>query len=126
MINPLHNTFFNHFKHTSMKLYSYPIRVKLYDLKLSKKAFIKILASNGLIYDYNLMCAVLEGRATSNFSINYFTHLYRVLNLALTIELLSSSVIRWEEIKQFKLDRRNANRIKKGLQPVNSISTRIK
>lgn len=123
---PLDNNFFNQFKRTSMLMYSYPIRVKLFDLKLSKKAFIKILAKKGLIYDYYLMCAVLEGRASSSFSINYFTHLYKALNITLTIDLLTHSFKRWEEIKAFKLDRRNANRIKKGLQPVNSISTRVK
>jgi hypothetical protein len=118
--------YFNSFKHRSMALYSYPIRVALFERKLTKNAFIKLLAKHGLIYEYYLLCSVLEGKASSNFNLHYFSHLYRVLNIPLNIDTLCSSVIRWNEIKQFKLDRRNANRIKKGLQPVNSISTRIK
>lgn len=106
------NIFFNSFKHTSMALYGYPIRVKLYDLKMSKKAFIKLLASNGLIYEYYLMCAVLEGRATSNFSINYFCHLYKALDIQLNIDTLCSSVIRWNEIKEYKKNRAIENKLK--------------
>lgn len=124
--NPSNNAFFNHFRHTSMKIYSYPIRVKLYDLKLSKNAFIKILAKHGYIYDYYLMCAVLEGRATSNFSLHYFSHLYRVLNIPFSFDTLATAVKRWEEIKAIKLEQRNAGRIKRGLQPVKSLSTREK
>jgi hypothetical protein len=117
-IKTSNSTYFNSFKNISMALYGYPIRVKLYDLKLSKKAFIKLLASNGLIYDYYLMCAMLEGRASSGFNLHYFSHLYRALNIPLTIDTLCSSFIRWNEIKQFKKERRNTNRIKKGLDPI--------
>jgi len=112
------SAYFNSFKNRSMALYGYPIRVKLFDLKLSKKAFIKILAKHGLNYDYFLMCAMLEGRASSGFNLHYYSHLYRFLNIPLTGEVLYTSIQRWEEIKQFKKQRRNTNRIKKGLEPI--------
>jgi hypothetical protein len=122
----LNKAFFNHFKHTSMKLYSYPIRVALYDLKLTRNQFIKILAKNGLIYEYYLLSAVLEGKASSNFNLHYFSHLYRVLNIPLNIDTLCNSVIRWNEIKAYKLEQRNINRVKRGLLPVNSLSRKLK
>jgi len=112
------NTFFNSFKHTSMKIYSYPIRVALFERNLTRNQFIKILAKHGLIYEYYLLSAVLEGKASSNFNLHYFSHLYRVLNIPLTGEVLYTSIQRWEEIKQFKKQRRNTNRIKKGLEPI--------
>jgi hypothetical protein len=124
--NDANKAYFNHFKHTSMALYSYPIRVALFDLKLTRNQFIKILAKHGLIYEYYLLSAILEGKASSNFNLHYFSHLYRVLNIPFSFDTLATSIQRWEEIKAFKLERRNANRIKKGLLPVNSISTRIK
>lgn len=108
-------------------MFSYPIRVALYERKMSVKELIKLLKSKGFIYDFNLLQITLQGKATNHFTLHYFTHIYRVLNLPLPdAEYLLTSYQRWEQIKAFKLDRRNANRIKKGLQPVNSISTRIK
>ena len=112
------NTFFNSFKHTSMKIYSYPIRVALFERKLSRNQFIKILSKKGLIYEYYLLSAILEGKASSGFNLHYFSHLYRALNIPLTIDTLFTSAIRWDEIKQFKKERRNTNRIKRGLEPV--------
>ena len=81
MSKPLNSAYFNRFKHTSMLMYSYPIRVHLYERKMSKKQLIKLLSKDGLVYDYYLICAVLEGRASSNFSLHYFTHIYNILNL---------------------------------------------
>lgn len=121
------NTFYHSFKARSYTIFSTPILVELFDRKMTLKQLIDLLAKNGFIYKYDLLKIVLRGKATNNFTLHYFTHIYRVLNLPLPdAEYLLNSYQRWEQIKQFKLDRRNANRIKKGLQPVNSISTRIK
>lgn len=121
------NAFFDSFKAQSYLIFSYPIRVALYERKMSVKELIKLLKSKGFIYDFNLLQITLQGKATNHFTLHYFTHIYRVLNLPLPdAEYLLNSYQRWNEIKAFKLERRNANRIKKGLEPVNSISTRIK
>lgn len=94
---------------------------------MSVNKLTKLLRSKGFIYDFHLLSIVLRGKANNHFTLHYFTHIYNVLSLPMpTPEYLYKSYLRWEEIKQFKLERRNANRIKKGLQPVNSISTRIK
>ncbi len=124
--NTSNKAYFNSFKHRSMALYSYPIRVALYERKLTKNAFIKILAKHGLIYEYYLLCAVLEGKASINFNLHYFSHLYRVLNIPFSFDTLATAVKRWEEIKAIKLEQRNAGRIKRGLPPVKSLSTREK
>jgi len=120
------DAFFNRFKSTSLRLFGCPIRVELFDRKMSLNDLVILLKKNGFIYDYYLLKVVLDGKATNQFNLHYFTHIYRVLNIPLTGEVLYTSIQRWEQIKAFKLDRRNANRIKKGLEPVNSISTRIK
>jgi hypothetical protein len=119
MSKPLNSVYFNRFKHTSMLMYSYPIRVYLYERKMSKKQLIKILSKDGLIYDYYLLCAVLEGRASSNFSLHYFTHLYSSLSLPIpTLQYLFDSFLRWEEIKQFKKEQLNISKIRRGLSPI--------
>ena len=120
------STFLNRFKSLSYSLYGTPIRVELYERKMTLKELIKLLAKYGFIYDYYLLKVSLDGKATNNFNLHYFSHIYKVLNITLDNDTFYTYAFRWEQIKAFKLDRRNANRIKKGLQPVNSISTRIK
>ena len=121
------NTFYHSFKARSYTIFSTPILVELFERKMTLKQLINLLAKNGFIYKYDLLKIVLRGKATNNFTLHYFTHIYRVLNLPMpTPEYLFNCHQRLIEIKAFKLDRRNANRIKKGLLPVNSISTRIK
>ncbi len=81
----------------------------------------------GIKYTYNGVASFLFNKSTSNLSFTYVSNIYEVLNLPIaTPQYLFESYQRWEQIKAFKLDRRNANRIKKGLDPVNSISTRVK
>jgi len=121
------DAFFNRFKAQSLLLFSCPIKVALFDRKLSLNKFVLLMKSKGFIYDYYLLKVVLDGKATNQFNLHYFTHLYNVLNLPMpTPEYLFNCHQRLIEIKAFKLERRNANRIKKGLDPVNSISTRVK
>ena len=123
----LNSAFFNQFKSSFLSLLSYPIKVTLYERKLTKKKLIKLLAKNGYNYNYYLLVVTLDGKANNQFNLHYFTNIYKVLSLPLpTPQYLFDSFKRWEEIKKFKLDRRNANRIKKGLLPVTGISTRIK
>lgn len=123
----LNSAFFNQFKSSCLSLLSYPIKVTLYERKLTKKNLIKLLAKDGYNYNYYLMVVTLDGKANNQFNLHYFTNIYNILSLPLpTPQYLFDSFKRWEEIKQFKLDRRNTNRIKKGLLPVTSISTRIK
>ncbi len=101
-----------------MSLLSYPIKVALYERKLTKKDLIKLLAKHGFVYDYYLMVVSLDGKA-NNFSLHYFTHIYNVLNLPQpTYNYINQSALRWNEIKQYKKDLRNTNRIKKGLEPI--------
>ena len=120
------STFLNRFKSLSYSLYGTPIRVELYERKMTLKELINLLKSKGFIYDYYLLKVSLDGKATNNFNLHYFSHIYKVLNINLDNDTFYTYALRWEQIKAFKLDRRNANRIKKGLLPVNSISTRIK
>ena len=118
MNKTINSAFFNQFKSSCMSLLSYPIKVALYERKLTKKDLIKLLAKHGFVYDYYLMVVSLDGKA-NNFSLHYFTHIYNVLGLPMpTPDYLYESYQRWEEIKQFKKQRRNANRIKKGLEPI--------
>ncbi len=121
------NLFFINFKATSYRLYSYPIRVKLYELKMPLKSMINLLSSKGFIYDYDLLKIIFNGGATNHFNLHYFTHIYNVLGLPMpTPEYLYKSWLRWEEIKAIKLEQRNAGRLKRGLPPVKSLSTREK
>jgi len=121
------NAFFDSFKARSFIMYSNPIRVALYERKMTLKELVEILAKKGFIYDYHLLCVVVRGKAHNHFTLHYFTHIYRVLNLPMpTPEYLYQSYLRWEDIKSIKLEQRNANRIKRGLLPVDSLSTRIK
>lgn len=101
-----------------MTLLSYPIKVTLYDRKLTKKDLIKILAKHGYTYDYYLMVVNLDGKA-NNFSLHYFTHIYKVLNLPQpTYSYINQCALRWFEIKEYKKEQRNINRIKRGQEPI--------
>jgi hypothetical protein len=112
------STFLNRFKSLSYSLYGTPIRVELYERKMTLKELIELLAKYGFVYDYYLLKVSLDGKATNNFNLHYFSHIYRVLNIKLDSSTFYSSALRWEEIKQFKKERRNINRIKRGLDPV--------
>jgi hypothetical protein len=113
------DAFFNRFKASSLLLLSCPIKVALFDRKLSLNKFVLIMKQKGFIYDYYLLKVVLNGKANNHFNLHYFTHLYNVLNLPMpTPDYLYKSALRWEEIKQFKKERRNTNRIKRGLEPI--------
>lgn len=112
------NAFFNSFKARSFIMYSNPIRVNLYDRKMTLKELVKLMAKKGYVYDYDLLCIIVRGKAHNHFTLHYFTHIYNVLGIELSIDTLFTSYQRWEQIKQFKKDRRNTNRIKKGLEPI--------
>jgi len=106
---------------------SYPIKVTLHERSINLPYVINLLEQKGFKYSYNGVKSSINGYNSSNINFNYFTNIYSVLGLpVMTIELLNEYYQRWLDIQSFKLERRNANRIKKGLQPVNSISTRIK
>ena len=120
------STFLNRFKSLSYSLYGTPIRVELYERKMTLKELINLLKSKGFIYDYYLLKVSLDGKATNNFNLHYFSHIYKVLNITLDNDTFYTYALRWEQIKQFKLDRRNANRIKKGLLPVTNLSRTAK
>ena len=118
MSKPINSAFFNQFTSSCMSLLSYPIKVALYERKLTKKDLIKLLAKHGYIYDYYLMVVNLDGKA-NNFSLHYFTHIYKVLNLPQpTYSYINGSALRWFEIKQYKKEQRNINRIKRGQEPI--------
>lgn len=118
MQQTLNSAYFNQFKSSCLSLLSYPIKVALYERKLTKKALIKLLAKHGYIYDYYLMVVSLDGKA-NNFSLHYFTHIYKVLNLPQpTYSYINESALRWFEIKQYKKEQTNLNRIKRGLEPI--------
>jgi hypothetical protein len=107
------NAFFDAFKAHSLTMYSIPIRVELYERKITLKGFTKLLAKKGLIYDYSLLCVVVRGKANNQFNLHYFTHMYNVLNLPFpTPEYLHNSFIRWQEIKEFKKARLISNKKK--------------
>ena len=112
------STFLNRFKSLSYSLYGTPIRVELYERKMTLKELINLLKSKGFIYDYYLLKVSLDGKATNNFNLHYFSHIYKVLNITLDNDTFYTYALRWEQIKQFKKERRNTNRIKKGLEPI--------
>lgn len=113
------NTFYHSFKARSYVIFSTPILVALFERKMTLKQLINLLAKHGFIYKYDLLKIVLRGKATNNFTLHYFTHIYRVLHLPPpTPEYLYTCHQRLIEIKQFKKQRRNTNRIKKGLEPI--------
>jgi len=104
-----------------------PIRIALFERSISVPYLCTLLQSKGFKYTVSGLNSFLMNTNTSYLNFTYVANIYEVLNLPIaTPQYLYESFLRWEQIKQFKLDRRNANRIKKGLQPVNSISTRIK
>lgn len=104
-----------------------PIRVALFEQNISVNTLLSMVQGKGIKYTYFGLSAFIDGKNISNLSLTYISNLYEVLNLPIaTPEYLYKSYLRWEEIKQFKLDRRNANRLKKGLLPVKTISTREK
>lgn len=118
MNKTLYSAYFNQFKGSCMNLLSYPIKVALYERKLTKKDLINLLAKHGYVYDYYLLVVNLDGKA-NNFSLHYFTHIYKVLNLPQpSYSYINESALRWFEIKAFKLEQRNINRIKRGQLPI--------
>ncbi len=111
-------TYFNSFKQLSFSLYSYPILVRLFDLKMNLKEFIILMNKNGLKYDYELLKVVLRGKANNNFNIHYFTHMYNVLSLPLpSAKYLYECQLRWEQIKEFKKIRSINNKKKQVKTP---------
>jgi hypothetical protein len=113
------NAFYVQFKSTSLSLFGIPIRVELYERKMTLRAFILLLKSKGFIYDYYLLKVVLDGKANNHFNLYYFTHLYDVLSLPFpSADYLHKSHLRWQEIKQFKKEQLNISKIKRGLSPI--------
>jgi len=111
------------------KLLFYPIKVALFERSISVPMLAHELnkRSTGIKYTANGLHNCFYGKNTSSISLHYYSNIYNYLNIpCVSPQYLFESFQRWEQIKAFKFDRRNANRIKKGLQPVNSISTRIK
>jgi len=120
---------YRNYSFTLQKSLFYPIKVALFERSISVPTLVKELNAKPLGIKYTLhgLENCFKGINTASISLHYYSNIYIHLGLPLpTIEYLCDSLKRWEEIKAFKLERRNANRIKKGLQPVNSISTRIK
>ena len=109
------------------KCLNYPIRVALFEQNISVNTLLSMVQGKGIKYTYFGLAAFIDGKNISNLSLTYISNLYEALSLPCPdANYLLESYNKWLSIKAFKLDRRNANRIKKGLQPVNSISTRIK
>lgn len=103
------------------KLLFYPIKVALFERSIS----IPILANElnkrsiGINYTSNSLHNCFYGKNTSSISLHYYSNIYSYLSLPVaTPQYLFESYQRWEQIKQFKKDRRNTNRIKKGLEPI--------
>ena len=104
-----------------------PIKIALFERSISLRSLTHQLNETRFKYTYSSLNAFMYGMNSNNLSFNYVSNIYEALNLPLpTPQYLYDSFLRWEEIKAFKLDRRNANRIKKGLLPVASLSPRIK
>lgn len=111
------NAFFNSFKSSSYLLYSYPIKVALFERKISVKRLVKIMQLKGFVYNYDLLYVSLSGRAFNNFNLNYFVNIYNVLGLPLpTPDYLYKSWLRWEEIKEIKRQSAIANKALKALK----------
>ena len=104
-----------------------PIRIALFERSISVPSLCTLLELNGFKYTVSGINSFLLNSNTSYLNFTYVANIYEVLDLPIpTPEYLYRSYLRWEEIKQFKLERRNTNRVKKGLLPVKSLSTRIK
>tara|TARA_R110000868_G_scaffold50875_3_gene161976 strand:- start:1401 stop:1664 length:264 start_codon:yes stop_codon:yes gene_type:complete len=86
---------------------------------MTLKGLVKLLAKDGLIYDYALLCVIVRGKANNHFNLHYFTHIYNILNLPFpSPEYLHNSFLKWQEIKQFKKEQLNISKIKRGLPPI--------
>lgn len=107
------NTFLNRFKSLSYSLYGTPIRVELYERKMTLKQLIKLMAKHGFVYNYYLLKVSLDGKATNNFNLHYFSHIYKVLNITLDNNTFYKYAVRWEQIKEFKKNRAIENKLKK-------------
>jgi hypothetical protein len=109
------------------KTLNLPVKIALFERNLSLRGLTYMLNQTRYKYTYSSLNAFMYGINSNSLSFNYVSNIYEALNLPQpTPQYLYESFLRWEEIKAFKLERRNTNRIKKGLQPVTSISTRIK
>jgi hypothetical protein len=107
----------------------YAIKVALFERSISVPILVKELNKKplGIKYTVDSLHNCSNGKNTTSISLHYYSNVYIHLGLPLpTTEYLHQCYLRWLSIQSFKLERRNANRIKKGLLPVNSISTRIK
>ena len=104
-----------------------PIRVALFERSISVPYLCTLLELKGFKYNVYGVNSFLMNTNIYNLNFNYVANIYEALNLPQpTPQYLYDSFKRWEEIKAFKLERRNTNRIKKGLLPVTSLSPRIK
>lgn len=115
------------YNQSAQKAFGYAIKVALFERSISMPYLCTLLTSQGFKYNYKGLQAALDGKSTSNLNFNYYANIFNVLSLPLpTTEYLHNSYLKWLSIQAFKLNRRNENRIKKGLLPVTSISTRVK
>ncbi len=117
------------YSYSFQKALFYPIKVALFERSISLPMLVKELNKQPLGINYTLSSLdnCFKGQNNASISLHYYSNIYNILSLPLpTPQYLYDSYLRWEEIKAFKLERRNTNRIKKGLSPVTSISPRIK
>ena len=107
---------YNHSLHRCLNL---PIRVALFERSISINTLVSLVNSKGIKYTYNGVTSFLFNKSTSNLSFTYVANMYEALSLPMpTPQYLYESYQRWEQIKQFKKERRNTNRIKRGLEPI--------
>jgi len=101
------------------KTLNLPIRVALFDRKLSVKDLSLLMNKTAYKYSYTGLHAFCYGVNTASINFNYVYNLYKALSLPIpTPQYLYESFQRWEEIKAFKKNRRNTNRIKRGQEPI--------
>ena len=103
------------------KSLSYPIRVALFERSLSLPMVVVELNKKGLKgkYTANGIRQIFIGNNISNIGTFHLSNIYEHLNLPQpTPQYLYDSWLRWEEIKKFKKERRNANRVKRGQEPI--------
>ena len=73
----------------------------------------------GINYTLSSLDNCWKGQNNASISLHYYSNIYNILNLPFpSVDYLHKSYLKWEEIKQFKKERRNISRIKRGLPPI--------
>ena len=120
---------YRQYSFTFQKSLFYPIKVALFERSISMPTLVKELnkLSLGINYTLDGLENCFKGINTASISLHYYSNIYNYLGLPFpNTEYLHQSYLRWNEIKELRINQRNVNRLKKGLLPVTNLSRTAK